>query len=261
LLIAGRPLPAELAARRLGDYLDDLVALDIVIRSGASVVPKLRVLPIGPAFIVCDVDPTVDHVAPPDDSAFHLMGALSTTPVGSWLDVGCGSAVAGLCRPRLATRRVGVDLHQRAIDLAKLGASLSGDSIELACGDLFDTVVPGDRFDLVTFNAPIPSESVELGPTAPRYNRSLPGNRTLDRFWNAAQDFVTPDGEVIVHMVLPAEELPSQLTRPGHVGVARYTPAGSNPAFGVVWWWPGRASQLEEIALELSPAQPHVVRD
>jgi len=156
---------------------------------------RVSVLPIGDALIVCDRADAAEHaelVCWPDDSSFHLGSAIPPGRRGSWLDLGCGSAVAPLLRPALAERIVVSDLNPRAVRFAELGAKLSNVRLETIVGDL--AVSPAD---LITCNAPIPGDHV-----AAIWRATDEGFVT--RLFEAAQSALLPDGLIVVHSALDA---------------------------------------------------------
>src|SRR6185312_3224345 len=120
---------------------------------------RVAILPTARGAIVCDrhdAAASPDRVCWPDDSSYHLARAIPPGRRASWLDLGCGSAFAMLERPELADRLVAVDVNPRAALLARLGAKLSGvDRLDVIQADAA-TFAPGERFELVTCNPPIP---------------------------------------------------------------------------------------------------------
>lgn len=248
LLGAGATVPLADARRALGPALDALVARDLVAIAGDRARATVTILPAGPRGALAVADrwdaPTLAAIPPPDDSSHHLVAALPERRVARWLDVGTGTAWAPLAAAGRAADVVATDVAPRAIELAGLGAALSGVRLDLRVGDLA-TAVDG-RFDLVTFNAPIPPPG---------------GDELLPRFWRDAPRLVAPGGEVLVHAVVP-DDLAAHPAAGlgGALVVARYTPPGAR-GFAISAWRPGAAPaapRLVEIAL--SPAAPHVPR-
>ncbi|HEY0251984.1 MAG TPA: methyltransferase, partial [Kofleriaceae bacterium] len=176
------------------------------------------VLPIGEALIICDrldAPVTRELVRWPDDSSFHLLHAIPPGDVDTWLDLGCGSAVAPLVRRR-AKRIVCSDLNPRALDYARRGAELSNTAIETLEGDL--ATVPAD---LVTCNAPIPSDGIDVWRST--------DDDFLPRLVEAARAALRPGGSIIIH----SSWMPDL---PGDAVTVTYTPAP--PHFAITWWRP-----------------------
>ncbi len=244
LFAASKPLPTDAVRAGLGDELfDTLCGVELLREQGNFAWAEACLLPVGEALSVSDR--IGRKAAPvPDDSAFHLIGALPQRRVDAWLDVGTGNAIAPLARRGLAARVLGTDINRPALACARLGVALSSaDEIELREADLFDGIT--ERWPLLTFNAPIPGWRDTL----------------LDRFWSEVRDRVSPDGEVIVHSRQADDGYPAALELPGEVIVARYTPPGSKHAFGVTCWRPGRPARAELRQVELTTSAPHVTRD
>lgn len=241
LLVGGGEVDAGLAARVLGNALGDLEAEGLVDNDGAVVRALVRIMPAGGAGALAVSDPPGGEVPPPDDSSHHLVSALPERRVGRWLDVGTGIGWAPLAAAGRAAAIVATDIVPRAIELARIGAALSALDprvIDLRVADLAGDV-PG-RFDLVTFNAPIPDD------------RARPA--LLERFWAEAPARVAPGGEVIVHSIdLAPPDLPGELV------IARYTPEGV-PGFAITAWRPSGPPGRRAVEIALTEAAPHVPR-
>jgi hypothetical protein len=227
--------------RALLPLLDDELVEVVGDRARALV----SVLPVGDALIVCDRADARDEaelVCWPDDSSFHLASAIPPGRRGSWLDLGCGSAVAPLSRPALADRIVASDLNPRAIRYAELGAKLSNMRIETRVGDL--AVSPAD---LITCNAPIPGDR---GTAIWRATDAA----FVSRLFAAAQSALLPDGLVVVHSALDA--IPPVL--PGESVTVAYTPWEVVRQFAITWWSPGTETRQIRARRLLDPSHPHL---
>jgi hypothetical protein len=230
LFVGAGSVERELAERALGPDLETLAGLGLL-EVGDAVTAAAALLPVGPALLACRRD------ALPDDSSFHLVGALSGPAPASWLDVGTGCGFAPLLCPA-AGPVVATDVDRHAVDLARIGAALSGrGDVELAAADLL-AAAAGRRFARVTFNAPIEGAAA-----------------LLERFWSRVGDHLEPAGEVIVHSI--DGPLPSL---PGEVIAVRYTPADHRPGFAVSRWRPDAGPRRRRVAIELDPETPHVTR-
>jgi methylase of polypeptide subunit release factors len=215
---------------------------------------RVSVLPIGDALIVCDRADATEHpelVCWPDDSSFHLASAIPPGRHGTWLDLGCGSAVAPLSRPALADRIVVSDLNPRAVRFAELGAKLSNVRLETLVGDL--AVSPAD---LITCNAPIPGDHVSGSVSASAMWRATDESFVV-RLFEAARSALSPDGLIVVHSALDA--IPSVL--PGESVIVVYTPPDVPRQFAITWWSPSPAGtttrQIRARRL-LDPSRPHL---
>lgn len=255
LFVAGATLPVDAAARL---PLDALLAHGLVERAGDRVRAAVAILPLGRCLLVCDRADAVDHpelVCWPDDSSYHLAGALPAERVARWLDLGAGSAFAALARPEHAAAIVGVDVNPRAVRYARLGVALSGvGHVALAQGDLSEA--PADAVELVTCNAPIPDEEDLRHVHVDAIERAVwrRTERTLfARLWPAARGRLAPGGQVIVHAAVDA--LPAEL--PGEVAIVVYTPPGTR-AFAVQWWTPDAPARRAVGYRALTAARPHL---
>ena len=294
LFVAG----AEVACDRLRAppavpaLIDELIAHQLVERDGDRLRARVAIVPLGPALLVCDrLDAPVERalVCWPDDSSHHLATAIPPGRRADWLDLGCGSAFAPLARPELAARSIGVDLNERAVRYARLGAALSGIShVAISLGDVAAACEPAA---LVTCNAPIPDllrgdrsrsaaqpgwgspdaaslASAEL-PSTERsgaaatppataldelWHRAEPG--FFDRLWPALRSAVRPGGMIVVHAACEAV-LPILADAGGERVVVTYTPA-SVRGFAVAWWRPDAHDRFVAARRALTPDRPHL---
>jgi SAM-dependent methyltransferase len=248
-------LPAEL--------VDELIGHELLERDGQRIRARVAILPLGPALVACDrLDAPIERelVCWPDDSSHHLAAAIPPGRRADWLDLGCGSAVAPLARPELATRITGIDINPRAIRYAELGAALSGIShLAVAVGDIGGDVGEIDAVlaeaELVTCNAPIPDVSGEPSSALPEvWRRADPG--FFDRLWPALLRAVRPGGLIVVHAAREAI-LAALGDARGERVVVSYTPDGVR-GFAVAWWRPDGPEGFVVARRELTPERPHL---
>lgn len=254
---------AEVARSVLGGaahqerWIDAMVAHGVLERSAGSLRARVAIVPIGDALLVCDrrdAPSERERVCWPDDSSHHLAAAIPPGRRGDWLDLGCGSGFAALARPELASRIVGVELAERAVRYARLGAALSGiPHLAIAHRDLGDAHEPAD---LVTCNAPIPDLAAEGAPAGGRvvWRRAEPG--LFERLWPAALGAVRPGGMIVVHGASDAV-VPALARASGERVIVRYTPASSR-GFAVAWWRPDAAGRWVETHRALTQERPHL---
>jgi len=246
--------------------LDALIAHELVERDGDRLRARVAILPLGQALLVCDrLDAPIERalVCWPDDSSHHLATAIPPGRRADWLDLGCGSAFAPLARPELATRIAGIDINERAVRYAELGAKLSG--IAHLAPSLGDVGAIGEPAELVTCNAPMPDPHDEPGDRTPdrdRLGRALPEvwrnaePGFFDRLWPALRRAVRPGGMIVVHAACQAI-LPVLESAGGERVVVTYTPA-SVRGFAVAWWRPDAPDRFIAARRELRPDRPHV---
>jgi len=207
----------------------DVAGVDSELVEGSHA--RVSVLPTARGVIVCDRADASDEphrVCWPDDSSYHLVKSIPPGRRASWLDLGCGSAFAMLERPELADRLVAVDVNPRAVHYARLGARLSGlDRLEVIEADA-TTFDPGERFELVTCNAPMPDTPGAIWRGADR--------EIVRGMIQRAGELVAPGGLLVVHSQLDAV--------PSLAGTSvAYTPAGAR-AFAITWWSPGEPDRV-----------------
>jgi SAM-dependent methyltransferase len=261
LMVAG----AEVAPDRLRvargsavELVDALLAHGVVERTGAALRARLAILPLAGSLLVCDrLDAPVerDLVCWPDDSSHHLASAIPPGERADWLDVGCGSGFAPLARPALAGQITGVDINQRAVRYAKLGAALSRLShVTAAAGDAGDRHAPAA---LVTCNAPMPAR-----PAPAHHAAALPEVwRFADpglfaRLWPALAAAVRPGGMIVAHAACEAL-VPALRAAPGERVIVTYTPDGVL-GFAVAWWRPDAPERWVSTRRALTPERPHL---
>jgi SAM-dependent methyltransferase len=219
-------------------------------RRGELTHARVALLPTAHGIVICDRhDARVDdplRVCWPDDSSYHLARAIPPGRRASWLDLGCGSAFAMLERPELASRIVGVEINPRAVRDARLGAKLSGvERLELFEADATQ-LDPGERFELVTCNPPMPAHEA----SGPRWR--VADDATVRRMIARAGELVAPGGLVVVHAALGAiDELP------GESILVAYTPEDERQ-FGVMWWSPDGEPRKSLGRRALTPDRPHL---
>jgi SAM-dependent methyltransferase len=241
LFVAGLDVPRDL--------LPDLDELEAYVEQvGDRVRARIAILPIrgphGGSYLVCDRADAggIEIVCWPDDSSFHLLRSIPLGRRETWLDLGCGSAVAQLAHPHLGRRMIASDLNPRAIRYAQLGARLSSIThLETITGDL--ATVPAD---LVTCNAPIPDAT---GPLWTATDATF-----LTRVFAAAERALNPGGMFVLHAALDA--IP-EVSR-GELVVVAYTPKGTPREFAVAWWRPDGEPRQVRARRALDATRTHV---
>jgi hypothetical protein len=258
LFCAGRRIAHAMAREILGPDLARMIDLGLLDHVDGDVVATRLLAPIGPSLAMCDRfdEEAADRVLWPDDSSHHLLGALPGSRVGRWLDVGSGPAWAPLAVPGLATGIHATDLSPRAVAQGKVGLGLSNvRHATMAVADLFAGA--GGGWNLITFNAPIPTEAKAAGPDEPGHRRAPAGAKVLERFWAGAPAAIADGGEVVVHSWVPSDPLGPVADLPGAVVALRYA---REPGFAITAWRPGAPRHRAVIEVELTAAHPHVQR-
>jgi len=243
LFVAGARVPRR-SLRALDEVWPELAGRGWLDEAHDEVSARVAIAPIGPSLVLCEDDGW------PDDSSYHLVGALPERRVGRWLDLGCGSGFAPLARPQLAGEIVGIELDDRAVRLAQAGCAVSGiDHVRVIHGDVAAAVATGS-YDLITCNAPIPGD-----PSTSLWRHADP--ELFARLWATAAACARDGATVIVHGV--ADELVREL--PGDRRVVIYTPedpAAGVRGFGVLWWRPAAPANVVIVRRGLTDDRPHV---
>jgi methylase of polypeptide subunit release factors len=154
------PVPTRDAERTLGGRAVEALGRTGLAKVASEVSPQARIAPVDSLLLASDrlsTNPTDD---PPDyvstySPTARLCDFLTPRPeVERALDVGTGSGVQALLAAKHSTHVVATDVNPRALAFTELNAALSGlDNVECRRGSLFEPVA-GERFDLVTCNAP-----------------------------------------------------------------------------------------------------------
>jgi methylase of polypeptide subunit release factors len=158
LFLAGEELPAALATKALAP-LDsaELEAAGLTAVRDGAVSARVALEPYDD--LVLATDPRAgrtaqNHVLGLTPSARYVAALTPRPRVDTCLDVGCGSGVQAFLAARHSERVVGIDVNERALELARLNAELNGiENVEWRLGDLFAPVAD-ERFDLVVSNPP-----------------------------------------------------------------------------------------------------------
>jgi len=250
LFVAGR----DVAIDRLHLPIEELLERGLVERDSTTVHAEVAILPVGRALIVCDrfdAPPTTERVCWPDDSSYHLAGAIPDGRIASWIDLCCGSAFAPLVRPEVAAQITGVELNPQAAHLARLGVGLSGvGHVTIEEGDLAIEQLPAA---LVTCNAPIPDRVTGVGAGIEMWRHT--DDELFERLWPTIPERVAPGGLAIVHATLPA--IPFERLA-GDRRIVVYTPDDVAPAFGILWWRPDAPDRLAISQRTLTAERPHL---
>ncbi len=149
---------AEVVAA-LGRRAVDALAATGLAEVGDELLVRKRVIPVGELFVASDDNPQ-EGDDPPDfvaayTSTSRLCDCLTPrSKMKTALDVGTGSGVQALLAARHARHVIATDVNPRALAYTELNAALNGfANIEVRRGSFFDAVA-GERFDLITCNAP-----------------------------------------------------------------------------------------------------------
>ncbi|WP_019877858.1 DUF7059 domain-containing protein [Sporichthya polymorpha] len=194
-------LQDTVAAADLTLPLDAATRLGLVETAGDEVRARLDARPHDEGFyVVSDLGSGLDgNVRPvPADHVLGVGGASVSLaeltvrhPVERALDLGTGCGVQALHLTRHARSVVATDVLPRALELAALSAALSGVSVELREGGLFDPVA-GESFDLIVSNPPF---VIGAGDGQRTYrDGGLAGDELCRRLVGAAPGYLSEGG-------------------------------------------------------------------
>lgn len=158
-----------------------------------------------------------DYLNGPPDA---VMGAGQTTailyqaakpacPVGKVLDLGCGAGTLALLLARDAKYAVGVDISQRAIEIARFNAAVNDiRNVEFRTGDLFAPVA-GDAFDLIVSQPPYYPVGAGLGEGVSHgYLHGGPrGDEIAQRVLDQLPEYLASGGRGIIFTSWPDDRM------------------------------------------------------
>jgi methylase of polypeptide subunit release factors len=159
LLLLQLPIEEAEGSIALGrDAVEALLSLGLVVADDGKLVPRSRIMPVEGLLISFDGFSTRDdphgYVSTFSPTTAWLTALTPRRRIGSAVDIGTGNGAHALLAARHSDRVVATDLNPRALAYTEINAALNGlDNIETRLGSLFEPVA-GERFDLVTCNAP-----------------------------------------------------------------------------------------------------------
>jgi SAM-dependent methyltransferase len=230
--------------------IDQLLHAKLLAKHEGLIYAPVSVLPLRDSLIVCDRLDTPDsreRVSWPDDSSYHLLGAIPAKPRRKkWVDIGCGSGFAQLALPNLADEMVGIDVNPRAAQHARQGGLLSGvDRMDARVQDVNGFALKGQMADLITCNAPLPDAATQAV-----WRRADPG--FFQALWLTIHDNLQHGGMAIIHCA--RQLIPADL--PGERVIVAYA-----PDMAVVWWVPTAPELFAMLDRPLTKERPHIDAD
>ena len=146
-----------------------------------------------------------DHVLGINSSAVNLAHATPRVPVGTALDVCCGSGIQALHLAMHADSVVASDISERALTFAATSAALSGVHWELRQGSFLEPAA-GQQFDLIVANPPF---VVSPGGAGLDYRDSgLAGDGVSEMFAKGVPGLLAPGGvgQFMANWIIPADQ-------------------------------------------------------
>ena len=150
LFVLGERVPAS----SLPVPVEPLVTAGLAELVEGEAVARVRLAPFAGLLVAHDPASSDSDVVTGVNAASRTLATLTVRrPVERALDIGTGSGVEALLATRHAAHIVATDVNPRALRLAELSAQLSGVSLDLREGSLFEPVEE-ERFDLIVANPP-----------------------------------------------------------------------------------------------------------
>ena len=141
-----------------------------------------------------------ERVYEPAEDTFLLAEHLVVAEDDVVLDVGTGSGIQAVLAAKKAKRVVAVDINPYAIECAIKNAQTNEvkERIEFRQGDLFQSIKPDEKFDVILFNSPyLPSEPDEEKSWIGKAWAGGPNGRAvIDRFIADAPDYLADGGRI-----------------------------------------------------------------
>jgi len=142
------------------------------------------------------------NVYEPSDDSFLFAENLKVCEGEKVLDLGTGCGILGIIAAKNASCVFAVDINPYAIRCAKENAKLNSvmDKMFFIQGDLFTSIKPEEKFDLILFNAPyLPSEPSEGKSWVRRaWDGGVNGRGVINRFIREVCWYVKPKGRVLL---------------------------------------------------------------
>jgi len=120
---------------------------------------------------------------------------IKVAPGDEVLDMGTGCGIQAITAAQVAKKVIAVDINPHAALFAKKNVVANGleDVVSVIQGDLFSSLRPGYRFNVIIFTPPyfegMPKTDFE-------YALYDPGKKLTKRFFRVARDYLEPDGYV-----------------------------------------------------------------
>lgn len=167
LLYLHEPVGVSAVRAVLGEAMDPLIDAAVLLTSDSPAASVRLAVDVRPhvlngtaSWVVSDPDPTdssyepgPDHVPGVGAASVSLSRIVPPFPVGSVLDLGCGSGIQLLAQAGCAASLTGTDVSSRALGFARASLELSGVEAQLLTGSWFEPVA-GRTFDRIVSNPP-----------------------------------------------------------------------------------------------------------
>lgn len=142
------------------------------------------------------------EVYQPSEDSFLFAENLRVKKGSYVLDMGTGSGILGILAAETADAVLAVDINPSAVLCAKQNAALNRMNRKMSFlrGDLFTSLVPSMKFNLIIFNAPyLPTEENGEKPWLEcAWSGGITGREVIDRFISQAPQHLSKNGEILL---------------------------------------------------------------
>jgi len=164
---------------------------------------RFRMMPFEGLYLFADHPGHGETVMGPGPTTAELSQACSFAAVESVLDVGCGAGSLALLAAQAGCPRVlGVDISERAIEMARLNARLNGLDAEFRSGDLLAPAAE-ETFALVVSQPAFVIQPDDVETTTYLHGGSI-GDELAMRLISELPAQIAPKGEAILRVDTPA---------------------------------------------------------
>jgi release factor glutamine methyltransferase len=146
---------------------------------------------------------TIDeHVYEPSEDSFLLGQNLKVLETDDVLDMGTGCGILAIIMAKKAKSVLAVDINPFALNCAIKNAKSNSvkEKINFLRGDLFQSIIPHKKFNLIIFNSPyLPSEPEEEKSWIEKaWAGGRNGRKVIDRFITEAPLFLFNKGKILL---------------------------------------------------------------
>ena len=146
---------------------------------------------------------TIDeHVYEPSEDSFLLGQNLKVLETDDVLDMGTGCGILAIIMAKKAKSVLAVDINPFALNCAIKNAKSNSvkEKINFLRGDLFQSIIPHKKFNLIIFNSPyLPSEPEEEKSWIEKaWAGGRNGRKVIDRFIIEAPFFLFNNGKILL---------------------------------------------------------------
>ena len=142
-----------------------------------------------------------DQTYLPAEDTFLILDHLEMKGDEDVLDLGTGCGILAIIAAQKAKKVVAVDVNPYAVICAKTNINIQnlGDKVEVRYGDLFNTLRPKEKFDLIIFNPPYLPE--EISPREEWLSKAWAGGpkgtEITESFLSKVKSYLKKNGRIL----------------------------------------------------------------